>query len=540
MISLLFALLLAPQDRPAERCTISGVVVDSVTGQPLNKVQVLAENLANTHSAPAFTTTDAEGNFTLVQLEAGQYRLKGVRNGYLETYHGARRAESKGITVALEAGEELKDIPLKLLPFAVVAGVVRDPEGEPLAEARVALIAVTYRNGARQARAIGQYATTDDLGQYRIPYVRPGRYYVRAGPKQRDEWRSPVDHSPKGAPAPETLVPAFHPTARELGTARWIEVAAGSHFTGADVTLLRSRVFHVRVRVAGPPGLSIGVGLEDRQNFGDGLDLHPPSNCKEHICEFSGVPSGLYSAIATAQPPNITFRDLLSNSSRYRASVPVDVAGANVDDVQMIINAGAEVAGHVAVLGGDHVNLTEVKVTFVDVEGEEHLARISEDGTFTARLSQGRYEVKLHSGLDLIPKSIRSDEVDVLQEGLMVSGSGQLPLEIVLSSDGATIGGMVQGKDDRPAPGATVVLIPETNLQFRHDLYQQTTTDQYGRYRFRLVTPGEYKLFAGEDIEPGIWFDADFLKSIETRSQTVTVQAKEERSAALHLSLSER
>ncbi len=122
----------------------------------------------------------------------------------------------------------------------------------------------------------------------------------------------------------------------------------------------------------------------------------------------------------------------------------------------------------------------------------------------------------------------------------MVSNAGKLPLDIALSRDGATIGGMVQDKDDQPAPGAIVVLIPETNLQFRHDLYQQTTTDQYGRYRFSSVAPGEYKLVAGEDIEPGIWFDGDFLKNIEKRSQTVTVRAKGHLTVALHLSSSER
>src|SRR5713226_1313839 len=94
---LLLALLFAPQDKPwAEKCAISGTVVSSVTGEPLNKVQVLAEGPGDDSRTTLFTTTDPKGNFSLTDLVPGQYRLKGQRNGYLETYYGLRHAEGKG------------------------------------------------------------------------------------------------------------------------------------------------------------------------------------------------------------------------------------------------------------------------------------------------------------------------------------------------------------------------------------------------------------------------------------------------------------
>src|SRR5437667_10013635 len=94
---LLLALLFAPQDKPStEKCTISGTVVNSVTGEALNKVEVLAEGPGDNSRIEPFTSTDAKGNFTLADLAPGQYRLRGQRNGYLETYYGMRRAEGKG------------------------------------------------------------------------------------------------------------------------------------------------------------------------------------------------------------------------------------------------------------------------------------------------------------------------------------------------------------------------------------------------------------------------------------------------------------
>src|SRR5262245_53564761 len=135
----LLAFFFAPQDRPAEKCTLSGSVVDSVTGAPLNKVDLRAELVDDKDSAAASTTTDAKGNFTLVDLPAGKYRLKGVRNGYLDTYYGARRARSRGTTIALESGQEMKNLLVRLHPFAVIGGTVRDADGEPLSGALITL-----------------------------------------------------------------------------------------------------------------------------------------------------------------------------------------------------------------------------------------------------------------------------------------------------------------------------------------------------------------------------------------------------------------
>jgi protocatechuate 3,4-dioxygenase beta subunit len=523
---LLFLFLLsAQQTNPPEDCSISGTATDSVTGAPLNKVQVLAEP-ADRNLPSASTVTDEKGSFSLVHLQPGEYRLKGARNGYLQTYYGARRAGGRGIMLTLSAGAEQKGLQIKLLPFAVIAGTVRDPEGEPLAEARVALIAVSYRNGVRQLRATGQYAATDDLGQYRIPSVAPGSYYVRAGPEKLDDWRSPVDHSPKDAPAPKTLVPTFCPAAAEIAGTQKIEVAAGDRFTGADVTLVRSRLFRVRVIFEAPPGIDSGIGLHPRPELGDGLGPDPPSDCKAHVCEFSAVPNGSYWAVGSAEPLNMTIDEMFSNSVQTEVSVPVDVNDADVDGVRVVIAAPAEIAGRVTVAGGEHADIKDARVRFVDADGREHDARVSSDGSFTARLSQGRYEVDARAGGDLIPESIHSEETDVLQEGLTVARSGKLPLEIVLGHNGAGIDGAVQDKDDQAVAGATVVLIPEAKLRFRHDLYQQTSTDQFGRYRFRSVTPGDYKLFVWADVEEGIWFDAEFLKNAEEQGHPVTIDPK--------------
>jgi hypothetical protein len=56
-------------------CSISGTVIDAVTGLPLGKVEVLAERSGVRNDPNTSTTTDATGKFTMVDIDPGQYRL---------------------------------------------------------------------------------------------------------------------------------------------------------------------------------------------------------------------------------------------------------------------------------------------------------------------------------------------------------------------------------------------------------------------------------------------------------------------------------
>jgi Polysaccharide lyase family 4, domain II len=77
--------------------------------------------------------------------------------------------------------------------------------------------------------------------------------------------------------------------------------------------------------------------------------------------------------------------------------------------------------------------------------------------------------------------------------------------------------------EQQAAPGATVVLVPEPKLRDRQDAYKTATSDQNGRFSLKNIGPGDYKLFAWEDIEPGIYMDADFLRPVEDRGHSIGI-----------------
>jgi hypothetical protein len=213
----LLAFLLAAQERAPDLCQISGSVVNSITGEALNRVELFAEP-AGGDGAPASTVTDAKGNFTLLDLKAGQYRLSGRRNGFLYMYYGARRPGNKGTTITLVPGQQLTGLQFKLIPFAVIAGTVRETDGEPISGAKVILLRVKYRAEGPDLERAGE-AQTDDLGQYRIPDLVGGKYYVRAVPgigRDSNEEKA-EDHGPKDLPR-EILAGAIYGGAPDLAS----------------------------------------------------------------------------------------------------------------------------------------------------------------------------------------------------------------------------------------------------------------------------------------------------------------------------------
>ena len=66
------------------------------------------------------------------------------------------------------------------------------------------------------------------------------------------------------------------------------------------------------------------------------------------------------------------------------------------------------------------------------------------------------------------------------------------------------------------------MLVP-TNARKRTALYKTLVTGSDGKFRFQEIPPGDYKLFAWEDIETGAWENAEFMRPYESRGRAVRV-----------------
>ena len=83
--------------------------------------------------------------------------------------------------LTLGAGQELKDLVIRLQAAAVVEGRVTDEDGDPMPEAQVAVLRQTFVAGRSHWEQVGA-ERTNDLGEYRIPGLAAGNYFVSVTP----------------------------------------------------------------------------------------------------------------------------------------------------------------------------------------------------------------------------------------------------------------------------------------------------------------------------------------------------------------------
>ena len=84
----------------------------------------------------------------------------------------------------MKPGERLQGITFGLVPWGTITGTVIGKDGMPGTGATITAGALNYNDGVRDALFSAGYAQsqTDDRGQYRLFYLGPGDYFVRAEP----------------------------------------------------------------------------------------------------------------------------------------------------------------------------------------------------------------------------------------------------------------------------------------------------------------------------------------------------------------------
>jgi hypothetical protein len=66
-------------------------------------------------------------------------------------------------------------------------------------------------------------------------------------------------------------------------------------------------------------------------------------------------------------------------------------------------------------------------------------------------------------------------------------------------------------------------------------LFHEASTDKDGRFAFRGIAPGEYKLLAWNELEGEAYRDPDFLRGYEGRGQKIVVRENQTIQARLVL-----
>jgi protocatechuate 3,4-dioxygenase beta subunit len=522
-------LALAAQTKPEDSCAVSGQVTNAVTGEPVRRALVA---LRRVETSPGVTTvrvgtnaatTDAAGQFAITGIEPGKYRLSADRNGFVAAQYGSHGPGKAGTLLTLEAGQKSTDLNIRLTPHGVIAGRVLDEESEPVPYANLQVFRQQYIQGRKQLMRMNG-ASTNDLGEYRVFGLPPGRYYLSADARSNMQPQ-----------AEDEFVTTWFPHTADAAAAAPVDVAPGAQLRNIDIPLAKMPSVTVSGRVineAGPPpggenaprnNLSVMLATRSAAMDGGGVTRSSSTVTADGAFEIRGVTPGSYFVIGLANAAKRTV------SSR----TPVQVGSTNLEGVTFTIRGGVPVTGQVRVEGGSAKSVAGVRVMLQPVEpGGIRFApppnqQVKEDGAFQwDDVPSDRYTVSV-SGLPegFYLKGVRSADLDVLAGGLEIAGGTPAPLEVVVSPRaGQVTGTVLDPRTQKPAAMTMVVLVPqEKERRDRDSFYLTATTDFSGQFTLKSVTPGEYRAFAWEDAEFGAWMDPDFMKPLESRGEAVSL-----------------
>ena len=540
----LSALLLASAQESApaaKESSIAGRVVEEPGSQPLKKVlvQVIAEDQKQGGNYTA--STDADGHFRIENVLPGRYRIFLERTGFVGVNGRGLKSDTNVFTV--QAGRPVEDLVFRMLPTAVISGRITDEDGDPMSGVRV--LALKKVPGKATREGAGTEAT-NDLGEYRLAGLFPGQYWVVAMPppdfrdyEKQQEKSAPGDN--QSAPQTDTrYVPTYYPGTYDAMQAAAVTLKPGDEMP-VNFTLVPARTYRVRGTVTGVSAGQKPV-VELFPKAGDSIRASANEIGPDGQFEVRGVAPGSYVLRAGAG----------TGTQSLTARQDVSVVAADVEGLKLAPLPAFTLSGHLHLEGSAPGDLTQYAVNLRLAELPEDPgffmsqdlfgmnASVDRLGNFEWKdVNPGAYVVQVYGGEGQGSFFLKSVTLGGRNIETGFTASGPTTLDLVVSSKGGMVEGAVvekNGDNDQPVANATVVAVPEEKYRKLPDRFGIGSTDQHGRFTIRGLAPGSYTLYAWQDLEEGVWRDADFLKSQEANGKTVKVEEGSHQQVELKLS----
>jgi protocatechuate 3,4-dioxygenase beta subunit len=552
MSALFLAMILAlPQISPVPAAaqapaSIDGVVVRLGSGQPVARARVALEDLGSNSDERITATTNITGGFAFPNLRPSTYRLTATRPGYLTAEYGQRRSDRDGAPITLDAGQQMKGVLLVLTPTGAIAGRVYDGNGDPVIEATVQAFNYRYAEG-RRLLTRAQSAKTNDLGEYRIYGIRPGQYVVSAAPAviARASANPTVGEGANFQGQPDALqayLPVYFPGTTDPSGAQAVDLRGGETVAGTDFMLLETRASRILAQVVdgqtGQPAIGASVTLVSRGSVISGAAGSAGSPTTNGF-EFRNVVPGSYEIIATARGNSGSSRNA---GAKIGGAFPIEVGAGDTSAVTLVLPAGFAVNGRLTVDTGsapqsDGISNATVRLVSRVSQLSSSASKVGADGNFVLNgVAPGEYRLQV-TGLphSFYIKAAQLPGADLLNGPVRLDSAPKGLLDIIVSPASGILEVTVIDEKRQPVFRVPVVLVPDQPLRERFDLYRSASTDESGRVRFDGIVPGDYKVFAWEDVESGAWQNPDFLSSYERRATTVRIREHATESIAVTL-----
>jgi Carboxypeptidase regulatory-like domain len=522
---LLFAIGLSAQPKPtastpaAQRYRIAGVVVNSLTGQPLPAVSVAIAPTTpqgSSRDVSQDVVTGDDGHFAFSGLTRGKYSLMATARGFALQSFEQHDAYSSAIAVGPDLDSE--HLVFRLQPDASIEGQVIDENNDPVQNATVHLYEKRIAGGQERTSSINQ-TQTDDQGHFRLGRLASGTYYLAVSARpwyaQNDRSASPKSSNPdaqaraaqEGAALDVTYPLTFYPDSPDSAGASPMVLRPGEHAI-ADVVMHTVPALHLRIHTNGANGgplFAMGrmtfsrVSQRIFEGYLDPVSNSPVSGTEPGVLLIMGLAPGHY---VIEMPASNAADDKASSRGWYRELDLVGDADLNAGEAPSFATVSGSVTfqgeGTVPKMPGIHLSNPAT--------GESFYAPISDKGQFDFKDSvrPGRYNVTCGNVQGLFLSKLSATGAKIVGRTLDIPGASNVRMVGVLTRGLGQVDGFAY-RDGQAFAGAMVVLVPHDPAN-NTPLFRRDQSDSDGSFTLPDVVPGQYTVIAianGWDLEWG-------------------------------------
>lgn len=515
---------------PAIPYQITGTLLSSANGSPIPHghltVTLVPRGSDADRQFPAPVGTfdaDDHGRFSIAVPSAGMWRLVASARGYVTQAYDEHESFSSGI-VLTAASPAIDGLRFQLSPEATITGNVVDEAGEPIRNARVALMALSAPgpDSIQRPARVHARATTDDRGVYEFDDLLPGDYRVSV---QAQVWYAMAaqrgvttqDQHPLDPSLDVTYPLTWYPGTTNADQAESLSLQSGES-RQADFQLLPIPSIHLRIL----PDSGVTVNGQRMQSYPMIERINPGGGefvpVSAHIdpqgmIDIGGLAPGRYEirmqapgqtikpALVDVTPGSVRTLDMSAPSAMATISIKFDgIPEAEANSVQVSL---------IDPTTGMYVGRNGAGTYFLS--GALLRQRRASAVTRSIEVPPGRYEVVLNGKVNFYLTGITAQAAEATGRFITVSG-GNSTVTLHVADGRATLTGVAM-KQGKQSVGAMVLLIPATLgdpaglTVIRRD---QTNTD--GSFDLNDVLPGQYILLAIDHGWQVNWRDPSTLR----------------------------
>lgn len=532
---------------PSGKGRISGRITEG-DNVPVRRATVtIAGDMRLTRTA----VTDSDGRFAVDQLPTGRFTVTATKAGHPSMSYGARQPFRTGAGVFLAEGESV-DASFQLPRGAVITGTVRDEHGNPMPD--VPLMAWLVRTSLGGQRTLdfstpdAQTFISDDRGQYRVFGLPPGEYVVGTtwyfhGLGTDARVPGAADYQAAFAPQqprpPEPTPPSaarfnyaqiFSPSSLDPLSAQAVRLAAGQEVGGVDVLMQFIQKARIEGAIVYPDGKPAPTRLMiSRQSSVSALNSGTES---------PGLLTGRVESGGLSPGPYVVFAEVpaTGDSPALWASQEVNLAAGETASITLTLQPALVMSGRLVFEGKSPLpgDMARVVASFQrqGAVWARPAVRVNAEGQFTATgIVPGRYVISgsvpagnAATGPVWRVASVKVGEEDITDRPQEL-GPGAGAVTITFTDVVTELSGRLLSEAGEPTADYFVIAMPEDRSYWLPQSRRIVSTrpDGQGRYTFRGLPPGRYRIAVTTDLVPQDLREAAILEGLFPQSLPVTV-----------------